>query len=87
MIAPLSRQMKTSIEKLRHGSNRLIPGVARFVALALLLSGQTCLVRADAGRDTFSLRAGLLSWNADGSFASWKDGSVPIYVDLDTVGH
>ncbi len=64
------------------------PGVAcvRLVALALLLSGQACLVRAADGRDTFSLRAGLLSWSADGSFASWRDGRIPIYVDLDTLG-
>jgi len=26
-----------------------------------------------------------VSWSAVGSFASWKDGSVPVYVDLDTL--
>jgi hypothetical protein len=80
------RPMKFLGANVRWRSRQLTRAPRRYLAIALVFAWQAPLVSANDSRDTFSVRAGLLAWSADGSFASWNDGKRPVYVDLDTLG-
>jgi hypothetical protein len=72
--------------EVRHCRQRPIPASGPCILMALMFFWQAPLGYADDHRETVSLRAGYLFFSADGSFARWKEGGVPVYVDLDTVG-
>ena len=78
--------MKIAGEGFRNGWLRLLCAGGQLAVLMVLAAYAGPLAFADDRRETFALRAGLLFFTAEGSFASVKEGGRPIYVDLDTVG-